>query len=71
MMPKMLCKCDSMLYYGDIPCKIEYKFISDTAYNTYEGNIDSEKLYLEMKSFLNVMIVVDYGYFGVDLMKIR
>jgi len=49
--PKMLCKCVTILYYGDIPCKLEYKFISDVDYDKYEGSIDSEKLYIDMKSF--------------------
>lgn len=47
----MSCKCGAILHYGDIPSRIEYKFISDAAYDKYEGEIDSEKLYIEMKSF--------------------
>lgn len=50
-MPKMTCYCGKILRYGDIPCKIEYKFISDIEYDKYEGNVDAEKLYLKMKSF--------------------
>ncbi|MBW4084752.1 hypothetical protein [Paenibacillus sp. S150] len=51
-MPKIRCKCGELLRFGDIPCKIEYKFISDVEYDQYQEQIDSEILYLNMKSFL-------------------
>ncbi len=51
-MPKMLCACGNVLRYSDIPCKIEYKFISDVDYDKYEAKIDSEELYTKMQSFL-------------------
>lgn len=51
-MPKFLCKCGEMLRYSDIPCKIEYKFISDEDYDSYQGSVDTEKLYSEMKSII-------------------
>ncbi|MDQ0888850.1 hypothetical protein QFZ81_003938 [Paenibacillus sp. V4I9] len=50
-MPKMLCTCGNVLRYGDIPCKIEYKFISDVDYDKYDAQIDSEELYTKMQSF--------------------
>lgn len=51
-MPKLLCKCGEVLSYSQIPCKIEYKFISDVDYDQFIGTIDSEKLYGQMRSFL-------------------
>jgi hypothetical protein len=43
-MPKMICKCGEVLSYSEIPCKIEFKFISDLEYDKFQGEIDSEKL---------------------------
>ena len=51
-MPKIVCSCQNILSYSEIPCRIEYKFISDYDYDEYQGMIDAEKLYLHMKSFL-------------------
>lgn len=51
-MPKIICKCGDVLSYSEIPCSIEYKFISDINYDKYEGMIDSESLYIQMKSFM-------------------
>ncbi len=51
-MPKFLCTCKEVLSYSDIPCKIEYKFISDVEYDEFYGEIDAEKLYEQMKSFI-------------------
>ncbi|MNK81800.1 hypothetical protein D3C87_1015550 [compost metagenome] len=51
-MPKLKCNCGEVLRYGDIPCYIEYKFISDVEYDNFENQVDSEELYMKMKSFL-------------------
>lgn len=51
-MPKIQCSCGEILRYGDIPCSIEYNFISDVEYDKYQDQIDAEELYLDMKSFL-------------------
>ncbi len=51
-MPKIKCKCGEILSYSEIPSSIEYKFISDVDYDKYEGTIDAEVLYKQMKSFL-------------------
>jgi len=51
-MPKMLCTCGNTLNFGDIPCKIQYKFISDVEFDKFHGEIDADDLYLKMKSFL-------------------
>ncbi|WP_088044605.1 hypothetical protein [Bacillus sp. EAC] len=67
-MPKILCDCGEILRYGDIPCKIEYNFISDEEYDNYQGQIDAEELYLNMKSFLKCpkcnMLWVYWNGFG-------
>lgn len=48
-MPKMLCSCGNILRFGDIPCKIQYNFISDVDYDKVQGLVDSEELYIQMK----------------------
>ncbi len=51
-MPKMRCECGNILNYGDIPCAIEYLFISDIEFDKFEDKVDTEKLYMQMKSIL-------------------
>lgn len=51
-MPKIVCSCQNILSYSEIPCSIEYKFISDVEYDQYQEMIDAEDLYQHMKSFL-------------------
>jgi len=51
-MPKFLCECGEALSYSEIPCKIEYKFISDVDYDQFQGEINAEDLYIQMKSFI-------------------
>lgn len=51
-MPNVVCKCGNILRYGNIPSQIEYKFISDVKYDQFQGQVDSEQLYLQMESFL-------------------
>jgi len=69
-MPKILCDCGQVLRYGDIPCEIEYKFISDVEYDKYEGEdlIDPIEFYMNMKSFLKCtqcdMLWVYWNGFG-------
>ncbi|MCL9663130.1 hypothetical protein L2089_20815 [Paenibacillus hunanensis] len=50
-MPKMLCTCGNVLNIQDIPCKVQYNFISDVDYDQYNGSIDSEQLYQDMRMF--------------------
>ncbi|MDI4644280.1 hypothetical protein [Cohnella hashimotonis] len=50
-MPKIQCTCGNMLRMGDIPCKIQYMFISDTDFDELQGAVDAEELYLKMKMF--------------------
>ena len=50
-MPKMICKCVTLLRNGDIPCKIQYNFISDEEYDKFQDTIDAEELFMEMKIF--------------------
>ena len=51
-MPKMLCSCGNILQLGDIPCKIQYNFISDVDYDKIQGLVDSDELYTKMKMFI-------------------
>ena len=51
-MPSIICKCGEKLGYGEIPNPIEWLTISDVDYDAYEGNVDAEELYREMKSIL-------------------
>ena len=51
-MPKIICKCNEVLDYGNIPSPIDYLFISDIDYADYEDEVDSEVLYKHMKIFL-------------------
>jgi len=50
-MPKMKCSCGNILNLHEIPCEIQYNFISDVEYDKYHGSIDAEDLYQEMKMF--------------------
>jgi hypothetical protein len=51
-MPQIICLCENILSYSEIPCSIEYKFISDVEYDQYQETINAEDLYQNMKSFL-------------------
>jgi hypothetical protein len=52
-MGKFVCKCDTIIRIsGDIPNPVEWLFIADVEYDKFHGQIDAEKLYSEMKSFL-------------------
>lgn len=50
-MPKLTCSCGCILNLQDIPCKIQYNFISDEEYDKYHGSIQAEELYHRMKMF--------------------
>ncbi|MFS1514763.1 hypothetical protein VQL36_20475 [Chengkuizengella sp. SCS-71B] len=51
-MPKIKCSCGNVLSYGDIPCEIEFLYISDNDFDKLQEFVDVEKLYMEMKSVL-------------------
>jgi len=51
-MPRILCKCGETLRYGDIPCPIEWRFISDKDFDRFSGMVDSEEVYSATRSFL-------------------
>lgn len=66
-MPKIICVCGEILPYSEIPCKIEYKFISDIEFDNYTGVMDVEDLYRNMESFLkcphcNILLIFWKGY---------
>ncbi|KXX69171.1 hypothetical protein [Flammeovirga sp. SJP92] len=51
-MPGIKCKCGNVIKFGEIPNSNEWLFISDVEYDKYSGNVDSEKLYMDLKSML-------------------
>lgn len=51
-MPKLECKCGDLLDYGNIPCEMEYLFISDVNFDKFNETIEHQVLYREMNSFL-------------------
>lgn len=50
-LPKMMCTCGKVLRMSDIPCNIQYNFISDTDYDKVHGMVDAEELYQKMRMF--------------------
>ena len=55
-MPSINCKCGTKLGYGEIPNPIEWLTISDEAFDSFEGEVDSEVIYREMKNILKCPI---------------
>lgn len=51
-MPKLLCKCSEVLRYGDIPCSIEWRIISDDAFDKFSGQVDAEEIYRATQTVL-------------------
>jgi hypothetical protein len=51
-MPSFNCSCGHRISYGEIPCKDEWLFISDTDFDSFAGLVDAEKVYSAMRSFL-------------------
>lgn len=48
-MPKLKCKCGEMIDLSGIPSLNQYLIISDTEFDNFEGNVDSELVYSQMK----------------------
>jgi hypothetical protein len=44
-MPKLLCRCDEVLRFGEIPCPIEWRVISDVDFDRFSGQVDAENIY--------------------------
>jgi hypothetical protein len=44
-MPSMTCKCGHRITYGEIPCRDQWLFISDEAYDKFSGDVDAEDIY--------------------------
>lgn len=44
-MPKLRCKCDTIINYGTIPAVDEWLLISDVDFDQFMGEIDTEALY--------------------------
>lgn len=51
-MPKTTCSCGEILRYGEIPCPIEWLLISDCDFDKFAGMVNSEEIYMSMKSLL-------------------
>lgn len=51
-MPGLNCACGHRISYGEIPCRDEWLFISDAAFDSFSGRVDSEKVYRAMQGFL-------------------
>jgi uncharacterized protein with PIN domain len=51
-MPGLKCACGVSISYGEIPCKNEWLFISDVDYDSFSGQVDTERIYRAMHSFL-------------------
>jgi len=52
----MMCKCGEKLSWSPIPNPIEWKFVSDETLDNFSGNVDIERLYAEMSSFLKCSV---------------
>ena len=51
-MPKLLCKCGEVLRFGEIPCPIEWRMISDSKFEQFEGTVNAEDVYLASQTAL-------------------
>lgn len=51
-MPSMTCKCGHRITYGEIPCRDQWLFISDEAYDKFSGDADAEDIYRAMRPML-------------------
>ncbi len=51
-MPAILCKCGNRLSLGEIPNPNEWLMISDIEYDEFQGEIDTEKLYMKFKPLI-------------------
>lgn len=48
-MAKIKCICNNQIWLGEIPSPHQYMIISDSEYDKFHGQIDSEELYMAMK----------------------
>jgi hypothetical protein len=51
-MPKLLCRCSEILRYGEIPCPIEWRMISDSKLDQFQGQVDAEAIYMATQTAL-------------------
>ena len=51
-MPSMTCACGDQISWTEIPCPVEYLFISDTDFDRFHGKVDSEQIYQAMTSLM-------------------
>lgn len=48
-MPKLKCECGEVIDLSGIPSPNQYLIISDIEFDKFEGNVDSELIYSQMK----------------------
>lgn len=48
-MPKIRCKCDNIIWLGEIPSPHQWLIISDVEYDKFEDPINPEILYSKME----------------------
>lgn len=51
-MPKVDCKCNTIIWLGEIPSQNQWSMISDVEYDQFQGQIDAEVLYSKMNIFV-------------------
>jgi hypothetical protein len=51
-MPKLLCKCGEVLRYGEIPCPLEWRIISDSKFEEFRGTVNAEEIYMATRTAL-------------------
>ncbi|OXB25330.1 hypothetical protein B0A80_01475 [Flavobacterium tructae] len=48
-MPKIKCVCGNIIGLGEIPSPNQYLMISDVLFDKFQGYVDAEEIYKEMK----------------------
>lgn len=48
-MSKIICKCGNVIGLGEIPSQNQSLIISDLKFDYFQGNVDVEEIYKEMK----------------------
>ncbi len=48
-MPKMKCICGNTIGLGEIPSPNQYLLISDMEFDKFQGHVEAEDIYKEMK----------------------
>jgi len=54
-MSKIICKCENVIWLGEIPSPQQWMVISDVVFDGFQGQIDAELLYSKM----NIIVKCD------------